>query len=113
MGDLNDITSNNEKWGGRHRADVSFQDFNSFIHSNKLLDIGFEGVPWTWCNNWNSERGVKERIDRILGNESWIRKFEKAKCTHIETEASDHCILVLDTKPVKRRWMKRFMFDRR
>ncbi|XP_071912962.1 uncharacterized protein [Coffea arabica] len=76
-------------------------------------NIGFEGVPWTWCNNWKSEGEVKERIDRILGNTGWIRRFEKAKCTHIETEASDHCILLLDTKPERRRWKRRFMFDRR
>ena len=92
---------------------MSFQDFNSFINSNELLDIGFEGFSWTWCNNWNSKGEVKERIDRILGNESWIRKFEKAKCTYVEAEVSDHCILVLDTKPVERKRRKRFMFDRR
>ena len=55
MGDLNDITSNAEKWGGRRRADVSFHDSTSFINGNELVDIGFEGVPWTWCNNWKSE----------------------------------------------------------
>ncbi|XP_027102977.1 uncharacterized protein [Coffea arabica] len=109
MGDLNDITSNNEKWGGRHRAEVSFQEFNSFINSNELQDIGFEGVPWTWCNNWGSEGEVKERIDRVLGSQGGIKRFEKAKCTHVETKAFDHCLLVLDTKLVERR----FTFDRR
>ena len=29
------------------------------------------------------------------------------------TEALDHCMLVLDTNPVGKRWKKRFMFDRR
>ena len=52
-------------------------------------------------------------IDRILGNKGWIRRFEKAKCTHIETEASDHCILLLSTKPERRRWKRRFMFEKR
>ncbi|XP_071926239.1 uncharacterized protein [Coffea arabica] len=39
--------------------------------------------------------------------------FDQAKCLHVETEASDHCMLVLDTKPVGRKWKRRFMFDRR
>ncbi|XP_071915285.1 uncharacterized protein [Coffea arabica] len=73
MGDLNNITSNNEKWGGRLRSDMSFLDFKSFINDNELQDIGFEGVPWTWCNNWDSEGEVKKRIDRILGSRGWIR----------------------------------------
>mgnify|MGYP004703452751 FL=1 len=51
MGDLNDITSNGEKWEGKQRAEVRFQDFNSFINNDELVDIGFEGIPWTWSNN--------------------------------------------------------------
>ncbi|XP_071905810.1 uncharacterized protein [Coffea arabica] len=113
MGDLNDIRSNAEKWGGRQRADVSFQDFNSFINGNELVDISYERVPWTWCNNWKREGEMKERIDRILGNKGWIRKFGKANCAHIEAEASDHCILLLDTKLERKKWKRRFVFDRR
>ncbi|XP_071933651.1 uncharacterized protein [Coffea arabica] len=91
MGDLNDITSNNEKWGGRHRAEV-LKEFPGLVIITGVV----------------RER-YKERIDRVLGSQGWIKRFEKTKCTHVETEASDHCLLVLDTKPVERR----FMFDRR
>ena len=35
------------------------------------------------------------------------------KCTHVETEASDHCALILDTTSEERKRRKRFMFDRR
>ena len=52
MGDFNDIPSNDEKWGGRIRDDRSLPDFRNLINDNQLLDIGFEGKPWTWCNNW-------------------------------------------------------------
>ena len=50
-GDLNDIISNKEKWGGTTRAEWSFKDFRNFITDNQLIDIGFEGNPWTWSNN--------------------------------------------------------------
>ena len=56
---------------------------------------------------------MKERLNRILGSRGWIGMFDKAKCLHVETEASNHCMLVLDTKPVGRKWKRRFMFDRR
>ncbi|XP_071939763.1 uncharacterized protein [Coffea arabica] len=113
MGDLNDITSNREKWVGNLRAEVRCQDFNSFINNNELVDIGFEEVPWTWCHNWGNEGEVKERFDKILGTKEWIRKIDKAKCLHVGTKASDHCMLVLDTNPGGRKCKKRFMFDRR
>ncbi|XP_071906102.1 uncharacterized protein [Coffea arabica] len=66
MGDFNDITSNEEKWEGRVRDAKNFQDFREFINDNKLIDIGYEGKPWTWCNNWYGTREVKERLDRGL-----------------------------------------------
>ncbi|XP_071918889.1 uncharacterized protein [Coffea arabica] len=69
MGDFNDITSNRKKWGGNLRAEVRFQDFNSLINNNELVDISFEGVPWTWCNNWGNEGEVKER------GKMWKKRF--------------------------------------
>lgn len=33
--------------GGRIRAEGSFREFNRFIIENELVDIGFEGKPWT------------------------------------------------------------------
>lgn len=32
---------------------------------------------------------------------------------HVEKQASDHCLLLLDTKPEERRKMMRFYFDQR
>ena len=113
LGDLNDIKSNGEKLKGRVRPESSFVTFNNFINNNELLDIGLEGVPWSWCNNWGKEGEVKERIDRILGTKQWCANFEWAKCSHIETEASDHCALILDTTPARRIRKRRFRFDRR
>ena len=49
--DMNDIASNKKKWGGNSRPESSFRVFRNFINKNQLIDMGFEGVPWTWCNN--------------------------------------------------------------
>lgn len=43
----------------------------------------------------------------------WLTLFGNAKLSHIENEASDHCLLLLDTKPSLRKKKKRFFFDRR
>ncbi|XP_071914055.1 uncharacterized protein [Coffea arabica] len=112
-GDMNDIVSNGEKWEGIPRTERSFKQFRDFISTNELIDIGFEGKPWTWSNNWDNEREVRERLDRILGSRAWRRKYEKAKCCHIHNEASDHCMLLLHTEPKGRKWKRKFNFDRR
>ena len=36
----------------------------------------------------------------------------KAKCVHLQNEASDHCMLLLDTEPKHRKWKHRFSFDK-
>lgn len=50
-GDFNDIISNEEKLGGSARSDRTLKDFKGFILDNELIDLGFDGHPWTWCNN--------------------------------------------------------------
>ncbi|XP_027166343.1 uncharacterized protein LOC113766338 [Coffea eugenioides] len=113
VGDFNDLQSNGEKWGGRVRAESSFKDFNSFIGDNGLLDIGYKGLPWTWSNYWEGEGVLKERLDRGLCSAEWLQWFDRVMCTHIENDASDHAILMVDTNPEPTRKKRRFYFDQR
>ncbi|XP_071918974.1 uncharacterized protein [Coffea arabica] len=111
-GNMNDLLSSGEKWGRKQRSDRSFRIFRNFVNNNQLIDIGFEGIPWTWCNNWDEEGEVRERLDRILCSRDWSRDHGRAKCVHIQNEASDHCMLLLDTEPKNKKWKKRFYFDK-
>ncbi|XP_071916268.1 uncharacterized protein [Coffea arabica] len=104
---MNDILSNDEKWGGSRRPERSFQTFRDFVNNNKLIDIGFEGIPWTWSNNWEEEKKIKERLDRVLCSRHWRRENGKAKCLYIENDASDHAILLFDTDSKGGKWKRR------
>ena len=106
IGDFNDIRCKEEKWGGRDREEWTFRDFREFIRRNNLVDIGFEGEPWTWRNSWDEKVEIKERLDRGLCSPEWLEVFNNAKCTHVENWASDHSILLLDTCPANRRRKK-------
>ena len=66
-GDFNDILSNEEKWGGVVREERSFRNFKDFIDQNNLVDIGYDGQPWTWSNHWNDEGEIRQRLDREIG----------------------------------------------
>ena len=100
MGDFNDLYSNEEKWRGRIRQEWSFFDFRQFIQENQLIDIGFEGNPWTWCNQWQDGE-TRQRLDRGLSSGASSNLFEQPKCTHVESLASDHSMLILDTNSGK------------
>ena len=62
VGDFNDIRFREEKLGGRRRHESSFAEFDRFIKENELEDIGFEGKPWIWCNQWEGGGGSKRKI---------------------------------------------------
>ncbi|XP_027174775.1 uncharacterized protein LOC113774437 [Coffea eugenioides] len=107
------IEDQEKKWGERCRAEWSFNDFRNFLSTNQMVDLGFEGQPWTWCNNWGNEGEIMQRLDRPMSSADWNLEFESVKCSHIKTYASDHCALMIDTKPTVVRKKRRFFFDKR
>lgn len=50
-GDFNIIADSSEKKGGIQTDMGAVQDFQNFIHQNILIDMGFIGDIFTWCNN--------------------------------------------------------------
>ncbi|KAL5704560.1 [histone H3]-lysine(4) N-trimethyltransferase [Ranunculus cassubicifolius] len=70
-GDFNNITSLSEKWGGVDVTQYCTTAFNKFINDAQLLDMGFVGSKFTWCNNQEGRSRVYTRIDRVLGTASW------------------------------------------
>ncbi|XP_071921713.1 uncharacterized protein [Coffea arabica] len=78
VGDFNDILSNEEKWEGVVREERSFKDFKEFIDQNSLIDIGFEGQPWTWSNHWDNEGEIQtlERKEkkRFYFDKRWLQR---------------------------------------
>ncbi|KAM1065468.1 hypothetical protein ACFX2B_020774 [Malus domestica] len=54
LGDFNDILCNEENEGGNYRPAVSLRDFRDFVARDELMDLGYEGYPFTWRNNRES-----------------------------------------------------------
>lgn len=69
-GDFNAIVDASERIGGSHPDQHSMQDFRDSIMDFDLVDIGFEGIPFTW--QWKE---VRQRLDRLLFNHKWLDHF--------------------------------------
>ncbi|XP_027150304.1 uncharacterized protein LOC113750541 [Coffea eugenioides] len=76
--------------GGKPKAEVSFQAFNSFINSNALIDIGYDGVPWTrWGRRWkrrfvfDRRWMLKEDIGKVIG-EAWQEEQAGSKMFRVK-----------------------------
>ncbi|KAG6629896.1 hypothetical protein CIPAW_14G116800 [Carya illinoinensis] len=68
MGDFNEVLSFNEKVGGRARTDRQIQEFRDLLDECGLLDLGYIGNPFTWCNKREPQHSISERLDRGLAN---------------------------------------------
>jgi hypothetical protein len=97
IGDLNFVLDQTEKQGGRRVASSSSCPFKKFIDHSGLVDLGFAGNPFTWCNHRQGLASIKERLDRGLASLSWIHLHPEYAITHIPATNSDHHPILLNT----------------
>lgn len=64
VGDFNEIIHRNEKWGQRDMIRSTQQLFSSHMVVCGLLDLGFVGLRYTWCNRRGLSKLVQTRKDR-------------------------------------------------
>lgn len=94
IGDFNAITNSNERKGGAQNfATRGMRSFCDMIQDCDLLDVGFQGSPFTWKHG-----RLHQRMDRVLINVSWRLKFQSASIFHLPFFKSDHKALLVQFK---------------
>lgn len=96
MGDFNEITSLDEKEGGRIRPLRQINEFVSALEDWWVSDLGFVGNKFTWDNKHEDSSWTRLRLDRGAANSWWRALFPSAKVVHLFSEASDHLPIILD-----------------
>lgn len=100
-GDFNCVISQDEKGGGNHINLNGLNDFNRMISCLGLVDSGFFGKKYTWCNSRIGNARILKRLNRALLNPLWV-----AACTtelsHLHRTCSDHSPLLLKFGQVSR-----------
>ncbi|OVA11803.1 hypothetical protein BVC80_637g5 [Macleaya cordata] len=98
--------------GGRMTLGPYIEDFNDFIAGNELVDGGFNGSKYTWCNNQQGTNRIWARLDRVLTNSSWVQAFPPISIHHQACICSDHSLLVVSLHHQIRRGPSPFRFQR-
>nr|POE93748.1 hypothetical protein CFP56_30518 [Quercus suber] len=113
FGDFNEIAYSFEKSGGLERDGKQMANFRDCLDRCGLLDLGFAGQRFTWCNGRQGNQRTKLRLDRMVANDDWMRLYPEASVQHFSMSNSDHCllVLVLKCKQVRKPMKKRFMFE--
>ncbi|KAL4351355.1 hypothetical protein GQ457_06G013440 [Hibiscus cannabinus] len=93
-GNFNVILDGEERVAGSDSVSGGSRRFGEFIQSNGLVDLGFQGPPFTW-----SRGNLKQRLDRCLANVVWCNEFPNSRVIHLERRGSDHRPLLLRLRP--------------
>ena len=92
-GDFNEIIKQSEKRGGRLRPYAQMQIFKDALDESELMDLGFKGLPFTWCKHYRNGVSIWEQLDRAVASYEWFSKFPASRVHHIDSTTSDHKIL--------------------
>ncbi|XP_050248720.1 uncharacterized protein LOC126695973 [Quercus robur] len=101
-GDFNEPFSGDDKFGGRVVSSNRSLLFKECLDNCNMVDLGFSGPRFTWTNRRKVQNLIQERIDRFFVNPEWCVLFPEARITHLTRCHSDHCPVLLETKPQNR-----------
>lgn len=71
------------------------KQFCDTIDSNGLVDLGWKAHRFTWNNGHSNSSFTKERLDRVLANQAWMRWFEGENVEPISSGWFDHLPIIL------------------
>lgn len=79
LGDFNSILAEHERRGGSSNFSIrGMQSFRRMMQECDLLDMGFQGSPFTWKHG-----NLFQRLDRVLCNLQWRMRFQSAIVVHL------------------------------
>jgi exonuclease III/ribonuclease HI len=114
-GDFNDILDPHDKQGGNDRSQPQLTLARQAVSNCHLIDLGFEGYPFTWSNKRGDEANIQCRIDRAMGNEAFVHRFSPIKVKHLPRFGSDHAAILIGLEAVtewhNRRRKRLFRFE--
>ncbi|WMV13666.1 hypothetical protein MTR67_007051 [Solanum verrucosum] len=108
LGDFNVITSIEEKLGGiPYNMNKSFE-FIGMIEAYGLTDLGYIGLPFTWCNQKDAEARVWKRLDRSMVNDKWLEVMPQTTIENLSYVGSDHSSMLMEMTRVNESHIKYF-----
>ncbi|XP_073002499.1 uncharacterized protein [Typha latifolia] len=112
IGDFNAFLSPQEKrCSGEVIMGPKCKAFAKFVDDTGLCDLGYEGIPYTWCNNQKGDRRMWIRLDRALGNTEWVSEHPASKVQHLDRGASNHAPILLRVPLATAKVRRPFRFE--
>lgn len=70
--------------------------FREALEDCNLMDLGYQGTPFTFTNKRKGQYEMKDRLDRSVANATWRSEFPYAKVSHLTAITSDYCPILTE-----------------
>ncbi|KAL2933222.1 LINE-1 retrotransposable element ORF2 protein [Bienertia sinuspersici] len=94
MGDFNVVMNSEERIGSNVRSSEMLS-IRHCMEQCEMQDLPHGGNYYTWCNKQEAEHRVYSKLDRVMGNDSWLEAFPKANAIFLPENISDHSPAIL------------------
>lgn len=71
--------------------------FHDALHDCGLIDLGYQGYPFTWRNGRQGHAFVEVRLGRACANTELRERFPMAKITYLQVSYSNHDPIMMST----------------
>jgi endonuclease/exonuclease/phosphatase family metal-dependent hydrolase len=111
MGDMNEIMHPREKSGPGTPDMHCINVFCDHVKQCGLIDLGYSGLAYTWCNKRFTSTPTFQRLDRALANADWCIEFPATTVYHLPMLRSDHAPILTMLHSNRARTNKPFCFE--
>ncbi|XP_049381360.1 uncharacterized protein LOC125845914 [Solanum stenotomum] len=87
--------SPDEKKGGKPHIMEKSWDFISCMNDCGMVDAGYKGLKFTWCNAREISEIICKRMDRTFTNQHWTDSFSIIDIEHLASIGSDHTHMIV------------------
>lgn len=111
LGDFNITLFLDETEGGPYPKEVPMMEFADCVEAIQVVDLKLIGNHLTWTETKKARVGMLRKLDRILVNPSFLRKFPAAFANFLPYGVSDHSPAILYMQMVKKKKAPMFKFQ--
>ncbi|GAB2209956.1 hypothetical protein Droror1_Dr00027185 [Drosera rotundifolia] len=95
MGDFNAFSYEDEKTGYTGKDVSPCLDFLDCMNINGLADLRDTGCFFTWYNHQGEGSWIKAKLDRAVGNNAFMERFDRAEAFFPNVDISYHSPVVV------------------
>ncbi|XP_071738894.1 uncharacterized protein [Rutidosis leptorrhynchoides] len=111
LGDFNASLSIDETTAGSSCMTLAMREFMECVNNIQVCDINNMGMKFTWNQKPHAKTGILKKIDRVLGNDSFLSNYVNAYAIFQPYRISDHSPSILKIPSSIHKKPKMFRFS--